>query len=187
MATVPTDAADRAVHDLEAAIATCVRSVHLMASGSLEEFHQVVHPDASNREARDEPPACRQPGPAGFHASALWLRGSIEGLSFEVLEVVAQGDLVVVNTIMSGRQVDTMVMYGPGGEVAGAFPARNRSFTSSQTHWFRMRERSIVEHWANRDDIGMAEQLGWIPPTPPDLVRMARAKRRASRNSTLIA
>jgi hypothetical protein len=32
-----------------------------------------------------------------------------------------------------------------------------------------------------RDDLGMARQLGWIPPSPAYLIRMARAKRRAAR------
>jgi len=181
MATVPTEAPDRVAHDLDAAIATCVRSVHLMATGSRDEFEQVIHPEASNREAKDEPPDCRRPGPAGFHATAMWLRAPIEGLSFEVLETVARGDLVVLHTVMSGRQVDTMVMYGPEGEVAAAFPARHRSFATSQTHWFRMRDGLIVEHWANRDDLGTAEQLGWVPPSPRYLVRMARARRAARR------
>ena len=39
-----------------------------------------------------------------------------------------------------------------------------------------------LEHWANRDDLGMARQLGWIPPTPAYLLKMARAKRRAKRH-----
>ena len=30
----------------------------------------------------------------------------------------------------------------------------------------------VVEHWANRDDMGTAAQLGWVPPTPRDLLRM---------------
>ena len=32
----------------------------------------------------------------------------------------------------------------------------------------------IVEHWDNRDDLGMARQLGWIPPTLAYLLKMAR-------------
>ena len=35
----------------------------------------------------------------------------------------------------------------------------------------------IIEHWANRDDLGMAKELGWVPPTPAYLFKMARAKR----------
>ena len=40
----------------------------------------------------------------------------------------------------------------------------------------------IVEHWDNRDDLGMASQLGWIPPTPAYLFKVARAKHRAKRS-----
>jgi hypothetical protein len=40
---------------------------------------------------------------------------------------------------------------------------------------------ALIEHWANRDDLGMARQLGWIPPSPAFLFKMARAKRRALR------
>ena len=37
-----------------------------------------------------------------------------------------------------------------------------------------MRDGQVIEHWANRDDMGTALQLGWIPPSPVYLVRMAR-------------
>ena len=41
----------------------------------------------------------------------------------------------------------------------------------------------MIEHWANRDDLGTAKQLAWVPPTPLYLARMAIAKRRARRTS----
>jgi hypothetical protein len=44
---------------------------------------------------------------------------------------------------------------------------------------FRFEHGKIAEHWANRDDLGQAAQLGWIPPTPLYLLRMAAAKRKA--------
>ena len=47
----------------------------------------------------------------------------------------------------------------------------------TQTHWTRMRDGKVVEHWANRDDLAQARQLRWVPPTPLYLWRMARAKR----------
>lgn len=53
----------------------------------------------------------------------------------------------------------------------------------AQSHWLRFRDGKIIEHWATRDDVGQAKQLGWIPPTPAYLIRMAVAKRRADRRS----
>jgi hypothetical protein len=61
------------------------------------------------------------------------------------------------------------------------FPATGKTFAVTQSHWFRMAGGQIIEHWANRDDIGHAQQLGWIPPTPLFLLRMAAAKRRVTR------
>jgi hypothetical protein len=82
---------------------------------------------------------------------------------------------------MSGRQVGPMVSYDADGEVAEAFPSRGRRFASTQTHWFRIADGKVIEHWANRDDLATAAQLGWVPPSPGYLIRMARAKRRARR------
>jgi hypothetical protein len=62
-----------------------------------------------------------------------------------------------------------------------AFPPRGRTFAVTQTHWFRMRDGKVAEHWANRGDLGMGQQLGWNPPTPLYLVRMLLASRRARR------
>ncbi len=63
--------------------ALCAHSMDLMATGSREDFERVFHPQAVNREAAVEPPAARQPGPAGFYATALWLRAAFSGLRFE--------------------------------------------------------------------------------------------------------
>ena len=51
----------------------------------------------------------------------------------------------------------------------------------TQTHWIRVAGGMVTEHWANRDDLGMAMQLGWAPPSPRYLLRMALAKRRAAK------
>ena len=159
----------------------CLDSMQIMASGDFADFERIVHHHAVNREAVDEPPAARQPGPPGFYATALWLRAMFADLAFEVHEVVAEGDVVVVHNTMSGRQQGPMVEYDSSGAVGAVFPSRGRTFASRQTHWFRVADGKVIEHWANRDDIATAKQLGWVPPSPAYLIRMGSARRRARR------
>lgn len=161
----------------------CVRFVQMMADGTPADLEALVHPDAINREADAEPPATRGRGPVAFHATAQWLRSAYDDLAWEVHDAVADGDLVVLHTTMSGRQTGTFVGYGADGRPAEAFPANGRTFAVTQTHWFRVADGLVIEHWANRDDIGQAKQLGWVPPSPAYLVRMALALRKARREN----
>jgi predicted ester cyclase len=159
--------------------AVSVRSLQIMADGDLADFEAVVHPQAVNREDGG-PPASRGRGPAAFHAAALWLRGAFAELRWEIHEVAAESGLVAVHSTWSGRHIRPFVVYDDAGAVAQAMPPTHKTFAATQSHWFRLADGTIIEHWANRDDLAMAQQLGWIPPTPRYLVRMALAKRRAA-------
>ena len=160
----------------------CIRGVDLMATGSPEDFEQIYHPQAVNREAAVEPPATRQPGPAGFYATAEWLRAAFSGLRWEVHETVERDDLVVLHVTMSGRHTGDFVTYQPGtATVDAAMPPTGKPFAITQTHWCRTRDGMITEHWANRDDLAMARQAGWVPPSPGFLLRAGLAKRRAQK------
>lgn len=90
--------------------------------------------------------------------------------------------MVAVHTTMSGRQVGTFVVYGPDAAPAQVFPATGTRFAVTQTHWFKVADGMVIEHWANRDDMGQAMQLSWIPPSPGYLMRMRRALRHARRD-----
>jgi predicted ester cyclase len=155
-------------------------SIRAMATGSLADLERLVDPEEVNREAEDEPPACSTPGAAGFWATAQWLRTAFSDLTFEIHEVVEDGDLVVVHNTMSGRHAGDFVGWDRGS-IKVVMPPTGREFASTQTHWLRFRDGLIVEHWANRDDFGTAEQLGWAPPSPAFLFRQVRATRRARR------
>ena len=163
--------------------ALVVRSMHLMGDGDLSDMETVVHPDAWNRESKDEPPAARGRGPAAFYATALWLRGIFDDLRWEIHDVVQEGDVVAVHATMSGRHTGTFVAYGEDAEPTQAFPPTGRPFTSTQSHWFRLQDGLVIEHWANRDDLGTATQLGWAPPSPGYALRMMLATRRARRTA----
>jgi predicted ester cyclase len=161
--------------------------IHIMPAADLAEFRRVIHPDAVNRESAHEPPATRGRGPAAFHATALWLRAAFSDLSFAVHHTVTEGDLVVQHVTLSGVHTGTFVTYDEQARVARAFPATGRPFAVTQTHWQRIRDGQVVEHWANRDDQGLALQADWVPPTPLYLIRCARATARARRAAGRIA
>jgi hypothetical protein len=65
---------------------------------------------------------------------------------------------------MRGHQSNPHTIYDPSGQPAQIMPNYGRPFAVTQTHWFRMRDGLVAEHWANRDDLGMAVQLGWFNP-----------------------
>lgn len=109
------------------------------------------------------------------------MHAAFEGLRWDVEDLVAEGDLVVARTVMRGRQVAPFATYRPDGHPAQVFASNGRSFATSQTHWYRLAEGRIIWHAANRDDLGQARQLGWVPPTPAFLFRSALARRRRSR------
>ena len=163
-------------------VSVAVRSIHAMAGGDQADFDLLYHPRAVDRENPVQPSTSRVPGPPGFYSTALWLRAAFAGLHYEIRHAIADGNLVAVNSTMNGRHTAPWAVYTDSGEVDTVFPPTNKTFTVTQSHWFRIEDGMIVEHWDNRDDLGMARQLGWIPPTPAFLVKMARAKHRAKRS-----
>jgi predicted ester cyclase len=160
-----------------------IRSILAMADGEPAEFDELYHPAAADRENPGQPPSSRVPGPAGFRSTAEWLRGAFAELHYDIHHAVVEGDLVAVNSTMSGRHVAPFVTYDAAGEVDTVFPPTGKTFAITQSHWFRVEDGRVLEHWANRDDLTQARQLGWVPPTPIYLLRMARAKTQAKRAS----
>jgi predicted ester cyclase len=160
---------------------TVVASIHAMAAVDLDELRLTVHPDAVNREALAEPPDTRGHGPEAFLATARWLATAFADLAFDIDTVVVEGDLVVTHGTMSGRQTGDFVIWTPEGRVERAFAPTGKTFEVRHAHFARMRDDLVVEHWAVRDDQGMALQLGWVPPSPWYLLRCAVATSRARR------
>jgi predicted ester cyclase len=162
-------------------ISVAVRSIHAMADGERADFDPLYSQHAVDRENRIQPPSSRVPGPECFWSTASWLRAAFADLRYDIHHAVADGDLVAVNSTMNGRHTAPWVVYAADGAVDNVFPPTQKTFATTQSHWFRFEDGRIAEHWANRDDLGMARELGWVPPSPAYLVRMARAKRRAAR------
>ncbi len=152
-------------------ISVAVRTIHAMADGNRAESDLLYHPDAVDRENRMQPPSSRVSGPAGFYSTALWLKAAFASLHYEIHHGIADDNLVAVSSTMNGRHVDPCALYTDDATVDSVCPPTGKTFAITQSHWFRIEDGRVGEHWANRDDIGMANQLGWIPPYARVLVQ----------------
>jgi hypothetical protein len=88
------------------------------------------------------------------------------------------GDRAIVWVTLHARHTGPFVAYGPDGSITDVFPPTGRTFATRQVHWFRIAGSAIAEHDTVRDDLGMARQAGWVPPTPAYAVRVVLARRR---------
>ncbi|MDA0182740.1 ester cyclase [Solirubrobacter phytolaccae] len=150
-------------------------------SVTLADAERVVSPDHVNHEAHNEPLECRARGPRGLLATRAWLRAAFSRFEIEPLDVVTDGELVAFRCAVTVHHTGDFAFFDPAGRVKDAFPPTGREATIFQSHWFTIRDGLALEHRAVRDDLGMAVQLGWVPPKPPYLVGMALAKRRTQR------
>jgi len=80
----------------------------------------------------------------------------------EIVEIVAEGDSVVVRCTVSGTHRGVAKRSVNGGMLLGVAPTQKR-FEVQHIHWYKLRDGKIVEHRANRDDLGMMRQLGLLP------------------------
>jgi predicted ester cyclase len=84
------------------------------------------------------------------------LRRSFSGLRFEVDEnvgVLVEGDLVALRTLITGTHT---------GHYAGVAPT-GAPFQTSASHFFRVRDDQLTEHWPVADTYRILAAIGAIP------------------------
>jgi len=96
-------------------------------------------------------------GPQAMRGTAEWLLGQFPDLQFAIEAIVAEGDLAAVRLLGEGTNL------GPMGPV----PPTGKRFSSRSSHWFRVVEGKLAEHWATRDDLTAMVQLGLVQPPGP--------------------
>jgi predicted ester cyclase len=163
--------------------AELVRAHHrAIETGDLAPLLRCVGAEHFNREAAAEPPATRKPGPAGMAATVAWLRFAFSNIHFEELDLLEDGDVVIYHVNMNARHTGPLVFY-EGDRVAQVFPPTGRSFSFEAFHRYRVHNEATIEHIAVRDDFGLMQQLGYLPPSPAGMAKIAawrlsgRAKR----------
>jgi predicted ester cyclase len=124
----------------------------IIPNGDVAGLRAVVHPEVVNHGTPPDMP----PGLDGLIQGMRWLNGGFSERRFEVHQVIAEGDTVVVNCTFHGRHT---------GQFRGLAPT-NQSVAFRQVHILRFQDGKAVEHWAVRDDLGLGRQLGAIPSQP---------------------
>ena len=80
----------------------------------------------------------------------------------EIVDLVADGESVVVRCRVSGTHRGKGTKRVLGGLLVGVEPTGKR-IEVQHIHWYRVRDGKITDHFANRDDLGMTQQLGFLP------------------------
>jgi predicted ester cyclase len=78
---------------------------------------------------------------------------------FTVQEIVGEGDWIACRVVVTGKHTAQPRIPIDGG-IHSVVEPTGRTYTIQHMHLFRIVDGLIVEHWANRDDLGAARQLG---------------------------
>ena len=106
-------------------------------------------------------------GPAAMRQTAEWLLAQFLDLHMTIEAMVAEGDTVAVRVLSEGTNL---------GPLNGVVPPTGRRFSARQSHWFRVADGKLAEHWATREDlVAMLGDVGHHPPLPPAVVGASNA------------
>ena len=89
--------------------------------------------------------------------------GTFPDWRMEIVDIVAEGDAVVVRCRVTGTHKGVARRAVNGGLLLNAPPTGKR-FEIQHIHWYRIRNGKITDHFTNRDDLGMTQQLVLLPP-----------------------
>lgn len=119
--------------------------------GNLDLADQLAAPNAITHDPQ-LPPGLPG-GPQGLKAAVTMLRSAFPDDHHTIEDLVAEGDKVVVRTTHTGTHQGSFFGLGPTG----------KHIANTSMHIFRFADGQLVEAWANRDDLGLLQQLGAIP------------------------
>ncbi len=94
-------------------------------------------------------------GPKAMRGTAEWLLAQFPDLHMTIEAIVAEEDTVAVRILSEGTNL---------GSINGVVPPTGKRFSARQSHWFRVEDGKLVEHWATREDLPVMLQLGIIQP-----------------------
>jgi len=123
----------------------------LFTKGDLSAVDRYLDPAFVNHDA---PFPGAPEGPEGMRVAAAMFREALPDWHSEVLQLVAEDDIVVENFVATGTH---------RGELMGVL-GTGRTLTLQGINIFRVREDGrIVERWGRLDQLSLLRQLGIVP------------------------
>jgi steroid delta-isomerase-like uncharacterized protein len=119
--------------------------------GDLDLADKLFASDAVNHDPQ-LPPGIPN-GALGVKAIVTMLRSAFPDDHHTIEDLIAEGDKVVVRLTHTGTHQGSYLGLAPTG----------KHITNTSIRIFRFAEGKFVEAWANRDDLGLLQQLGAIP------------------------
>ena len=133
----------------EANKAVSLRLIEGFAQGRAEVIDELVAEDIVDHGRFEGMPEGRE----GVKALLTVIHAAFPDLEITVNRAVADGDLVVVHATNSATMT---------GDFAG-MPASGKHATWEAIHIDRISDGKVAEHWVVQDQLGMLQQLGFVP------------------------
>jgi predicted ester cyclase len=95
-------------------------------------------------------------GAAGLATIVRKVQAAFPDITMKPLDVVADGDTVVVRAVMEGTHTGTLEFQQP-------LPATGKHVRIEQVFGYRLREGKVVETWMTMDRLDFMRQLGLAP------------------------
>lgn len=90
-------------------------------------------------------------GPDHMRNVVAWLVEQHPDITMRIESIVSDGDTVAVLVWSEGTNL---------GKLNGVIPPTGKRFAGRQSHWYRVEDGKLAEHWAVRDDLATMLQLG---------------------------
>lgn len=123
------------------------RYLEILDTGRFDRLGEILAPDVYDHVG--------QQAGIGWWQEILSKVGSAFGdTSTTIQHLLVDGDHVAVHWTVEGRHT------GPFLPQIGAVEPTGKPFSWAHVHIFRVADGLIAEHWAVRDDLGLAKQVG---------------------------
>src|SRR5215831_14454621 len=83
-------------------------------------------------------------GPKAMRETAQWLLKQFPDMHMTIEAIVAEGDMVVARVLSEGTNL---------GAFNGVIPPTGKRFSARQSHWYRIADNKLAEHWVTREDL----------------------------------